>query len=297
MDCHATATHHFCPKCGQKTRSPRGHFRVLIADFFNSWLGADAKLWPTIWRLFRHPGALTLDYREGRRTRYLSPLKIYFFFTILFFLSLSLTPNHGAIFSHSVGKEELTAQELEALATNQGESESMLFREGVTEIVPWKDSWLGSAVHERLMVGATRLDQMPIDQANRVVADHIYANLPVGLFLCLPIIALALRVVFWRSSQIYFDHFIFTLHSVAFFFGGILTVRIVGLLPWIEILYPGFVLVFVIWLPVYFLRALKVSTGRGYLGGIATGIWMILVLFPTIIATLLGLVLFGILQA
>jgi len=292
MDCHATASHHFCPKCGQKTRSPRGHFRVLLADFLNSWLGAEAKLWPTIGRLFRRPGALTLDYREGRRTRYLSPLKIYFFFTILFFLTLSLTPNHGAIFSTS-----LSAEELADLATQEGESESMLFREAVNDAVPWKDSWLGGLVHGRLMKGATHLDQMPLDQANRMVADRIFANLPVGLFLCLPMIALALRVVFWRSAQIYFDHFIFTLHSVAIFFGGLLVVRLIGLLPWISVLQPGFILALVIWQPLYFLRALKVATGRGYIAGTFTGIWMILVLFPTMAAILLGLVFFGILQA
>lgn len=284
MDCHATANHHFCPKCGQKTRSPRGHFRVLLGDFFNSWLGADAKLWPTIWRLLRHPGALTLDYREGRRTRYLSPLRIYFFFTILFFLSLSLTPNRGAIFSTTDSSGEVAV-------------ETTLFQGAVTEALPLQETWLGGLLHERLMRSAKELDSMPLEQANKVVAGHIIANLPIALFLCLPIMALALRVVFWKSKQIFFDHFMFTLHFVAFFFAGLLVVRLFSILPWISVVAPGVVLAFVLWQPIYFVRALKVSTGRGYLAGFFTGIWLVLVLLPTMLGVLLGLVFFGILQA
>lgn len=290
MDCHATASHHFCPKCGQKTRSPRGHFRVLIADFFNSWLGADAKLWPTIWRLLRRPGALTLDYREGRRTRYLSPLKIYFFFSVIFFLALSWS-GKGIVFTNSSsGPNPAAAQESAAEPHN--------FRNAAENLTaPIEGTWLGSVLHQRLMIGATHLDQLPMEQANQTLVRQMKADLPMAMFLALPLIALALRLTFWRRELLFFDHFIFTLHMLAFFFASMLVIQVVGLVPLPANLEFLLGLALVLWLTFYFLRALKVSTGRGYLGGIFTGIWLGIVIAPTMLAIFIGLIFTSVLKA
>lgn len=289
MDCHATASHHFCPKCGQKTRSPRGHFRILIADFFNSWLGAEAKLWPTIGRLFRRPGALTLDYREGRRTRYLSPLKIYFFFTVIFFLTLSWG-SQGAIFSSSSDGPVVVEGEVVSNDTQN-------YRIAVEKVTsPIDGTWLGSLLRDRLLVSADRLDQLPQDQANQMLFRQMNADLPVALFLALPFIALALRVVFWRRELIYFDHFIFTLHMVAFFFAALLVMKPIGMFPLPLVVESLLGISLVLWQMFYFLRALKVSTGRGYLGGIFTGIWLGIVIAPTMLAIFIGLIFSSVLQ-
>jgi hypothetical protein len=289
MDCHATASHHFCPKCGQKTRSPRGHFRILIADFFNSWLGAEAKLWPTIGRLFRRPGALTLDYREGRRTRYLSPLKIYFFFTVIFFLTLSWG-SQGAIFSSSSDGPVVVEGEVVSNDTQN-------YRIAVEKVTsPIDGTWLGSLLRDRLLVSADRLDQLPQDQANQMLFRQMNADLPVALFLALPFIALALRVVFWRRELIYFDHFIFTLHMVAFFFATLLVMKPIGMFPLPLVVESLLGISLVLWQMFYFLRALKVSTGRGYLGGIFTGIWLGIVIAPTMVAIFIGLIISSVLQ-
>ncbi len=320
MDCHATASHHFCPKCGQKTRSPRGHFRILIADFFNSWLGAEAKLWPTIWRLLRRPGALTLDYREGRRTRYLSPLKIYFFFSVVFFLLLNWTTNPNSVVRVSddaAAHREESAQELlsemtdmpaEDLAGISAEelaeqikaeayANPSTFTEVVHQGLPLQSTWLGNMLKERLLVGAAHLDQMPADQANRALTRQIFADLPVALFLALPIIALALRMVFWRRNLIYFDHFIYTLHLVAFFFAAMIFAKAVGLIPLPSTLGVLLTIAFALLLWGYFLQSLKVSTGRGYLGGLLTSAWLGLVLVPTMVVTFVGLLLSSVLKA
>lgn len=289
MDCHATAPHHFCPKCGQKTRGPRGHFRILIADFFNSWLGAEAKLWPTIGRLFRRPGALTLDYREGRRTRFLSPLKIYFFFTVIFFLTLSWG-SQGAIFSStSDGPVVIDGEEVS--------SDTQHFRIAVENVTSSIDgTWLGSLLRDRLLVSADRLDQLPQDQANQMLFRQMNADLPVALFLALPIIALALRIVFWRRELIYFDHFIFTLHLVAFFFATLVVMKPIGLIPLPSVVEILIGIALVLWQMFYFLRALKVSTGRGYLGGIFTGIWLGIIIAPTMLVIFIGLIFSSVLQ-
>ena len=89
-NCVAVATHAFCPKCGQPTQGLRAGLRELIHDFAGATLGADARIWVSLRELFRRPGALTVAYAEGRRFRYLSPLRMYLFASILMFTMTAL---------------------------------------------------------------------------------------------------------------------------------------------------------------------------------------------------------------
>lgn len=51
--------------------------RDLVHDALSSLFSYDAKLWRTLSILIRRPGQLTVDFVEGRRARYLSPLQLF----------------------------------------------------------------------------------------------------------------------------------------------------------------------------------------------------------------------------
>ena len=59
-----------------------GHF---FHDLFHELLHVDGKIVRTLQALLTRPGQLTLDYWEGRRARYLPPLRMYLIATALFF--------------------------------------------------------------------------------------------------------------------------------------------------------------------------------------------------------------------
>ncbi|NND70257.1 MAG: DUF3667 domain-containing protein [Rhodothermales bacterium] len=89
-NCGAQLQGNYCSSCGQKNqplRQPIWHFiRDAIAEYF----GIDGRFWRTLSKLSFSPGQLTIDYVEGRRIKYLRPLRIYLITTVAFFFLLSV---------------------------------------------------------------------------------------------------------------------------------------------------------------------------------------------------------------
>ena len=74
-----------CYRCGQPTKGLVRHFSSLIGDFLDSVFTIDARFPHTIWPLFAKPGFLSLEYFAGRRVRYVSPVRLFFFLSIITF--------------------------------------------------------------------------------------------------------------------------------------------------------------------------------------------------------------------
>lgn len=84
----------FCPRCGQRT--PHHHEYALshfFHELFHELLHVDGKIFRTLSTLFFRPGQLTLEYWNGRRARFLPPLRIYLIATAIFFAFSSATGN------------------------------------------------------------------------------------------------------------------------------------------------------------------------------------------------------------
>lgn len=81
-----------CYACGQPIRGLVRHFTSIAGDFFDSVLNLDARTPRTLWPLFSKPGYLTHEYFAGRRVRYVSPVRLFFFMAIVtfFFAQLAL---------------------------------------------------------------------------------------------------------------------------------------------------------------------------------------------------------------
>ena len=78
----------FCPNCGQENNVRNVPARYLIVELFEGFYSFDTKLWNTIKASIIKPGRITLDYLEGKRARYVPPLKFYLFISFVFFLLL-----------------------------------------------------------------------------------------------------------------------------------------------------------------------------------------------------------------
>ena len=90
LNCGADLPGRFCPDCGQRDQPLRQPAHVFIAESLSEYFGLDGRLWRTLRMLLFQPGALTVAYLDGRRARYLRPLRIYLTATVLFFFLLSL---------------------------------------------------------------------------------------------------------------------------------------------------------------------------------------------------------------
>jgi hypothetical protein len=84
-NCGIRMTGAFCANCGQKSQEldpSVGHF---VHDLTHELLHVDGKIFKSVWTLLARPGALTRDYFEGRRARWISPIRLYLIFSVAYF--------------------------------------------------------------------------------------------------------------------------------------------------------------------------------------------------------------------
>ena len=65
----------YCPGCGQKYHAGVPTFRAFLAEGFSDFFNVDSRFWRTARDLFV-PGKMTRAWFEGKRRRYLPPLRI-----------------------------------------------------------------------------------------------------------------------------------------------------------------------------------------------------------------------------
>ncbi|MDZ7898241.1 MAG: DUF3667 domain-containing protein [Arcicella sp.] len=89
-NCHTVLSveTNFCPHCGQENHDlkvPLGH---LAFEVFEGFTHFDTKFYNTMKAIFLTPGKITKDFLEGRRGRYVPPVRLYFSVAFVFFLAL-----------------------------------------------------------------------------------------------------------------------------------------------------------------------------------------------------------------
>jgi hypothetical protein len=76
----------YCHICGQENIEPKETVWSLISHFFYDITHYDGKFFSTTKYLIVRPGFLPKEYIEGRRARYLHPIRMYVFSSAVFFL-------------------------------------------------------------------------------------------------------------------------------------------------------------------------------------------------------------------
>ena len=90
-NCHQTVSGEFCSHCGQSLDSTLKYFWVVILHLLDDIFSFDSRACRTVWPLMFRPSFLTKEYFAGRRVHYVTPLRLYLFISIVFFLVLKLT--------------------------------------------------------------------------------------------------------------------------------------------------------------------------------------------------------------
>ena len=86
LNCNATLNGRYCHVCGQENIEPKETVWGLVTHFFYDITHFDGKFFSTTRYLITRPGFLPKEYIEGRRARYLHPIRMYVFSSAVFFL-------------------------------------------------------------------------------------------------------------------------------------------------------------------------------------------------------------------
>lgn len=294
----------YCAACGQQVAPflrPIHHLgREVMADYF----GFDGKLWRTIVPLLFRPGLLTREYLEGRRNRYVRPVRLYLTASVLLFFLISIFPDGSSIRGLFEIEHDRVAG---GAASLDGEAEALV--EVEAEIVAL-DSTRARLVLERdslrqgLLVGTSatvadeiasadsvgergfwdgfgeamgrkgeRVGEMGEEGAKQWFVDAFTSNMPKAMFVLLPLFALLLKLLFVRHRRYYGEHLVFALHIHAFSFVVFTCLTALQaatgtteqLTGSLRWLVGGSVLMLVAWAPAYVLVALKRVYEQGWI--------------------------------
>lgn len=225
LNCGASLTGPFCAACGQRDIPPYPSVRELVIDAFWELSGWDGRFAATARALVRRPGMLTREFLEGRRARYISPLRLYLTCSLVYFVLAAAAPDVRLESGQSV---------LDGMQVNITRTDSSLSRperiaaaaEGTFE----RGETLTPAQRDSMLVAIGYAPALLQPVMRRGVEDPVGLKrgvieaAPRMLFALLPVFA-AILALFYRGRK-YPEHLYFATHLHAFVFLALLFIEL-----------------------------------------------------------------------
>jgi len=235
-NCGTPAPLKFCPECGQETTLHPPTLGEFLHEFVGHYVALEGALWQTLRLLLGKPGRLTREYLDGRRRRYVLPLRLYLTCSFLFFLVFKLTasivtPEHTVVVDLH-GKRLGTVAELQAEANAAASAAAEAQASAASGVVPSRrpayeamrpfdcggpDQRRCNWVQTLLNKSGAGFSEHPQELAQHMQA-HFIAYAPYIVFLMLPVFAGIMKLAYWNRRMTYGEHVVFSLHVHAFWF-------------------------------------------------------------------------------
>ena len=182
----------FCGNCGQENEASPVSFRALVREAWEEFVRIDATLLRTLRFLAFRPGFLSAEYVRGRRTAYLSPFKMYFAVSAVYFLLWGLIVPFDQLRD---AQEEAARVEAKIMRDATAEKEN-----------PAKKSAVGEAKRPaktaQYLVGQTEDGNKLVANDDAVTFFRQYRRKPFPFFgMNLPLAELPETVSRYRDSQ------------------------------------------------------------------------------------------------
>lgn len=223
QNCGTPAPGNYCPECGQDSRDHVVSLRVLLGDFLGDVFTFDSRFFRSMVPLVIRPGRLTVEYIEGRRVRYIPPLRLFFFVTILFFfvLAIRVNPMLDDLPGTGAGADSVATPDSVATADSSGGRDLPARADSLTGTT--SDADRDSAVTADSTASASttpRLTYMGEDITDE--SDQIFKTAlkigPKAVFLLFPFFAAYLALIYIRMRRLLIEHLVFSLHYHALLF-------------------------------------------------------------------------------
>jgi hypothetical protein len=216
-------------------------------DAIAEFSGWDGRLASTLSALVRRPGMLTHEFLEGRRARYISPLRVYLVASLAYFLVAASAPDVRQESGKSLGLR----LGLKPMPTTPASRPERVANAATGAL---EGEALTQAERDSALEEIARAPAVMRPFLRRAVDDpagfqqDILATMPRMLFVLLPIFA-GIVALFYRGRK-YPEHLYFAIHLHAFIF---LALTVGELMKFTQI--PALVVIAstiaLIWIPIY----------------------------------------------
>jgi hypothetical protein len=250
-NCGEHLTGPYCAACGQRARPASPTVRNFTHELAEELLSYDGRIYRSIWRLFAHPGFLTREAFADRRASYVSPLRLYLFFSVLFFAVFAFAPNLINV--------------------------NYTYTPSANENVDPADPRFDPAVIER--------GKAEIRTAVNEVTTHW---VPHAMFVLMPVFAGLVMLFRRKSGRTYPQHMYFAMHvhAVAFFAATLVVLANIVVVPYLSAGAKGVGLLFA---GTHFARSFRSAYGTTWFGSLWRTALISLLYSFILIATLIGI--------
>jgi hypothetical protein len=325
-NCGAAVSGNFCHECGQETVLHVASTREFMHEFIGHYVAVEGKLWKSLKLLLFRPGLLTLEYINGRRVRYIQPLRLYLTLSVIFFAVLQYGGHNlihvgdGKPKSAAAAKDakpvdaddhdddddaakarapatsdrpaSTSASAAAAAAPANAPADELVHEDspGEKHRLTRKLSTKVASVNQHWADKVTQFGDLPGDEQKQQVKEAFYHYTPYAVFFMMPLFALYLKVLYLGSGRRYGEHLLFALHANAFAY---LAFTLMLLLPDGLHLWP-LSLVLWVWLVFYLPTAMRrVYGGSRFVTALRWAVLMFLHLLTMSVAVL-GALAFGV---
>ncbi len=285
----------YCPECGQKNANPRISLGFIFKDALDNLFSLESKVLRTFYLLVTQPGVLTKFYNNGKRIRFITPVRLYITLSAICFLLITALPdNYTQIFDFNSDRDvqktmqevadDTGIEEIEEIVPDsliKAQQPEMIYLPTLAKPLherPIKRTAIEAAIKERRLDQMAdsleikewynryffkqyvKLDIMMVRGKGRDFSAAFYKRFPVALFLMMPFVAFILKILFWRKRHYYVEHLVHSLHLHSFFF-GIISLICLGLLCFQKVI-PLIIIVLLFFL--YPLQSIKVVYKQSY---------------------------------
>lgn len=196
LNCGAEVTGKFCAECGQENVDSNENVFHLVGHYTADFFHFDSKIPRSVILLLTKPGFLTREYWQGRRIRYIHPLRLFLFISVLFVASAAFYHQHF----RKPGKAVVI------VGGGQPTAEEQIETERVKKVV-------------QELQGLVSIGK-----------DRFFNDLKYISFLMLPIYAFVFQILYRRKKRFYINHLVYTLHLQSF---GYALVAVAMLIPFL----------------------------------------------------------------
>jgi len=234
LNCGEKILGEYCYQCGQKSTVRRVSIWLLISDILDDYITPDSKLGRSLFLLFFKPGLLTKEYNEGKRAKYVRPLRLYIVASILYFFLFSTTVSIDDVLLLGTDAEEVPISEMNSpdsilseesgsggriiiLGMEPHEIDSIVDRMRTT-LEDTSSTYFGSKINAFIIGQWERVRAKTMRELAGSIVSYLETNLPKMMFFLLPVFAFLLKIIYRRSRKFYVEHLIFSLHSHTFLF-------------------------------------------------------------------------------
>ena len=231
-NCRATTQGKYCQNCGQATHLHVPSAREFLHEFIAHYVALEGKLWKSLGTLLFRPGLLTKEYIDGRRVRYIEPLRLYLTFSIIFFALFKFSGmeliNLGdekpaaivAAADHKPAAESDAEPDAEPAAKPDPKPMVADTPEHTAELKRSVNPIVSRVTSVNATMGQKfeHFFDLPRRSQEEAFKRAFYSYAPYVIFALMPVFAFYLKVLYLGTGRRYGEHFLFALHSNAFAF-------------------------------------------------------------------------------